>query len=230
MRVDITRQKYCDWSAIERDVTWPCVRGWRKHPRQCGGRDRVRNEPRRKLGCSFPLFLPSVPGTGVYGLKNIIFSRSLRNVSPEFHMTHGQRRLDGIWIGKILRMMKFDAGRTCWHNRGAEGGRVARFSFGGLSGIPDWCTRISDVAFFSSSFLSFLVWKRGVGNANERIVATCGTGWVTVGWLFSLLVLFVCAVVPFWEHAANFKEFDFVSRYTFVIFYISWSLYLCNRM
>lgn len=23
---DITRQKYCDWSAIERDVTWPCVR------------------------------------------------------------------------------------------------------------------------------------------------------------------------------------------------------------
>lgn len=27
----------------------------------------------------------------VYGLKNIIFSRSVRNVSLEFHMTHGQR-------------------------------------------------------------------------------------------------------------------------------------------
>lgn len=28
---------------------------------------------------------------GLCGLKNIIFSRSMRNVSLEYHMTHGQR-------------------------------------------------------------------------------------------------------------------------------------------
>lgn len=59
-------------------------------------------------------------------------------MSLEFHMTHGQRGLDGIWIGKILRMMKFDAVT----GGGGRAGTIVvqrgcAFSFGGLSGIPD---------------------------------------------------------------------------------------------
>ena len=65
----------------------------------------------QKLG---PSFLPAAPRNPSpwhrCGLKNIIFSRSVRNVSLEFHMTHGQR--DGQnGIEKILRMMKFDVYR-----------------------------------------------------------------------------------------------------------------------
>ena len=161
------------------------------------GGDRACNEPRLETRL-FLLFISPVyarpgspgllrPGTGelaraerVHGLKNIIFSRSLRNVSLEFHMTHGQKGLNGIWIGKILRMMKFDAGGMRYRgNRSTEGVRVflaAWFHFGChrcLSGIPDCCTRISDVIFF------LFLFKSGVEIRMNRmggIIATCGTG------------------------------------------------------
>lgn len=85
-----------------------------RSPRGRGGRRRLDNgETQRnssvKLGpsSSFPPFVLFFASFDGRGLENIIFSRSVRNVSLEFHTTHGQRDARN-GIGKTLRMMKFD--------------------------------------------------------------------------------------------------------------------------
>lgn len=86
-RADVTRQKYCDWSAIERDY----------YLRSTMEREREIRSSLAKLGSS-----PSIRG---FESKNIIFSGSVGNVSLEL----GQRDdKGGIWI--FLRMIRFDVG------------------------------------------------------------------------------------------------------------------------
>lgn len=101
---DATRQKYCDWSAIERDYY---LRSTMERERG-GGRGRG---SLAKLGSS--------PSNRIEGeLKNIIFSGSVEQRVPGTWC--GQRDdKGGIWI--FLRMIRFDV----------EGGRAGRYLKGG---------------------------------------------------------------------------------------------------